>query len=409
MGAGQLRQAGDQADVAELGRAAMRRLAALVAWFFTVENGVALLIGGLERGSVILAFGAALLGVPFAVMVQQFRGVPRRPQIVAAVLVAAGYGYVVAFVAVGGGWPAGGLIAVNVAAALGASLAMVVGPMAGVAGCLVAVGSAMVGADDRFGDVVTSAPGALVTTAVAAVFAVIVGRGLDVTERELRAADVATTAREVAARRWDARRRLDRHLHDTVLSTLSLLTQPDLTADAESLRQRCREDLAVLLAVAPEALEALDVLDLPTASDDEGGGVFAVTDLEVHCHGVSWAEAAARLNAPGHAAVTGAVKEALRNIQRHGGGVAADVVVMLGADEVLVQVVDVGPGFDPTRIATDRLGIRDSIMSRMVDAGGSARIWSRLGAGTTVMLRVPANRCVHSEPVTKLGTAWSSA
>ncbi|WP_353813311.1 sensor histidine kinase [Agromyces sp. SYSU T00266] len=89
------------------------------------------------------------------------------------------------------------------------------------------------------------------------------------------------------------------------------------------------------------------------------------------------------------AAIEAAVAQCLMNVARHAG--VDDVEVALGrADgEVTVVVVDDGRGFDPERVPDDRIGLRTSIRGRIEQEGGRARIWSRPGVGTTVMLAVP--------------------
>jgi signal transduction histidine kinase len=56
-------------------------------------------------------------------------------------------------------------------------------------------------------------------------------------------------------------------------------------------------------------------------------------------------------------------------------------------------VRDDGRGFDPGRLAaaavSGRLGVSQSIIGRLRDAGGTAVVTSRPGQGTEVDLRVP--------------------
>jgi signal transduction histidine kinase len=54
-------------------------------------------------------------------------------------------------------------------------------------------------------------------------------------------------------------------------------------------------------------------------------------------------------------------------------------------------VEDDGAGFD-TRAAAAGNGVRRSIVARMLAAGGSARLDSRPGEGTRVVLRAPVRR-----------------
>ena len=72
----------------------------------------------------------------------------------------------------------------------------------------------------------------------------------------------------------------------------------------------------------------------------------------------------------------------------HAGTGRAELVIGQRDDAIAVLVVDGGRGFDPVSVASDRLGLRESIAGRMRAIGGSARVWSG-DEGTTVMLRVP--------------------
>jgi signal transduction histidine kinase len=92
-----------------------------------------------------------------------------------------------------------------------------------------------------------------------------------------------------------------------------------------------------------------------------------------------------------------AVGAALDNIRRHVGEQAqAWILVEDEPESVIVSVRDEGPGFDPARLAEaereGRLGVSQSIRSRLRDLGGSAEIFSAAGQGTEVELRVPKQR-----------------
>ncbi|WP_369687782.1 sensor histidine kinase [Streptomyces somaliensis] len=86
------------------------------------------------------------------------------------------------------------------------------------------------------------------------------------------------------------------------------------------------------------------------------------------------------------AACAGAAVEALRNV-RHAG--AAHVAVRLTGDHrgLELTVADDGRGFAPGRVRRTALGLRDSVVRRMADVGGTADVRSRPGHGTTVRLR----------------------
>ncbi|MEE4021552.1 hypothetical protein V1Y59_00570 [Gordonia sp. PKS22-38] len=87
-------------------------------------------------------------------------------------------------------------------------------------------------------------------------------------------------------------------------------------------------------------------------------------------------------------AIVDAMCEAIRNVRRHAGGDASCLVIgNLRADEVSVAVVDDGCGFEPTAVRPERFGVAVGIRRRMETIpGGSARVQSAPGRGTTVIL-----------------------
>lgn len=94
------------------------------------------------------------------------------------------------------------------------------------------------------------------------------------------------------------------------------------------------------------------------------------------------------LEAPVVAAFAEATGEAVRNVLRHAGDdAAAHVSVDARPGVARVAVRDSGAGFTASRVSERRLGIRVSIEQRMASvAGGSARVTSTPGRGTTVEL-----------------------
>jgi len=89
-----------------------------------------------------------------------------------------------------------------------------------------------------------------------------------------------------------------------------------------------------------------------------------------------------------------AVREVLDNVRRHAGDGASAWVLIEDHDEhVVVTVRDDGVGVAPGRFAeaaaTGRMGVANSIHGRIRDLGGHAVYDSRVGAGTTVELRLP--------------------
>jgi signal transduction histidine kinase len=209
----------------------------------------------------------------------------------------------------------------------------------------------------------------------------VVAAGLE-TERQLRAEE---------ARRADEREQ-HRQLHDTVLSTLTMVAAGAFAERSPALTAQADRDLRVLqgLAGAPA---------VPGEPGEPGGGLAPLADLgpELERAAVSAGDLAVRLNLapvtlPSQVAdqVAACVGEALRNVELHAGTGEAEVTVTGGAGWAVVRVTDQGRGFDPAAIPPSRRGIRESITGRMLAAGGRAAIASRPGAGTTVTVSWPA-------------------
>jgi signal transduction histidine kinase len=195
------------------------------------------------------------------------------------------------------------------------------------------------------------------------------------TDRQIRAEE---------ARRADEREQ-HRQLHDTVLSTLTMVAAGAFAEPSRALTVQAARDLRVLqeLAGAPAV----------------PGGPAPLTDLrpKLERAAASIADLAVRLKlapvtlpSPVADQLAACVGEALRNVERHAGTGQAEVTVTGGAGWAVVKITDRGRGFDPAATQPSRRGIRESITGRMLAAGGRAAIASRPGAGTTVTVSWPA-------------------
>jgi signal transduction histidine kinase len=202
----------------------------------------------------------------------------------------------------------------------------------------------------------------------------VVAVGLE-TERRIRAEE---------ARRADEREQ-HRQLHDTILSTLTMVAAGAFAGPSSALTSQAARDLHVLQGLkGPPATP-----DGPAPLIDLGPG------LEVAAAGT--AGLAVRLElvpvtlpSPVADQVVACVGEALRNVERHAGTGQAEVTVTGGAGWAVVKITDHGRGFDPAATPSSRRGIRESITGRMLAAGGRAAVASRPGAGTTVTVSWPA-------------------
>ena len=87
-----------------------------------------------------------------------------------------------------------------------------------------------------------------------------------------------------------------------------------------------------------------------------------------------------------------AVKQCLVNVLKHSGTSHAEVAVFASRTDVSVMVVDTGRGFDADGVAPDRFGLRGSVDRRIDEIGGSVKVFSTVGRGTSIVIRVPASQ-----------------
>jgi signal transduction histidine kinase len=84
-----------------------------------------------------------------------------------------------------------------------------------------------------------------------------------------------------------------------------------------------------------------------------------------------------------------ALAECLENVRRHSGVDHAHVTITDDEATVRAMVTDDGVGFELDAVGEGRLGFAESIVARLRDVGGNARLFSSPGSGTTVVLEVP--------------------
>ncbi len=196
------------------------------------------------------------------------------------------------------------------------------------------------------------------------------------TERQIRSEE---------ARRADEREQ-HRQLHDTVLSTLTMVAAGAFARPSPALAAQAARDVRVLqgLAVAPAPMppRLAPLTDLTAKLESAAA---SVDELAVRLRLVP-----VTLPSPVADQVVACVGEALRNVEQHAGTGQAEVTVTGGAGWAIIKVTDRGRGFDPAATPPSRRGIRESITGRMLAAGGRAAIISRPGAGTSVTVSWPA-------------------
>lgn len=201
---------------------------------------------------------------------------------------------------------------------------------------------------------------------------------------------------ERQASETEARRRQSaRLLHDTVLATLTLLAHSGIGVSADALRHQAAEDARLLrqlrLGSTPMpqfsgvySLEPVAETALGTTLESVKQR-FLRMGLSVRWHG------SGQVLLPSDVldAFLLALAECLENVRRHAGVDNADVTITQGEDVLRAVVTDAGVGFDPADVTEERLGFTESVVARLRDVGGNARLFSTPGAGTTVILEVP--------------------
>ena len=186
-----------------------------------------------------------------------------------------------------------------------------------------------------------------------------------------------------------AQREADNFVHDHILSVLKSV--PTVPATSPQLRRSAREALVSLHGSPESAAKACTCAELFSALSGRlraigGDGVVVSSSID---RDPPVPRSVAQ-------AFEGAAAEALRNSLAHAAGAAPErgasdrvtrtATLHSDPDGVVVTISDDGRGFDPDRTPLDRHGITGSIMTRMHDVGGTARIDAAPGAGTTVTL-----------------------
>lgn len=191
------------------------------------------------------------------------------------------------------------------------------------------------------------------------------------------------------------RRQGARLLHDTVLATLTLLAHSGVGVAPSALQLQAGEDARLLRQLrlgatpVPQSsgsynLEPVEETPLGTTLESVKQR-FGRMGLEVSWHGTG------QVLLPSDVldAFLLALAECLENVRRHAGVTDAHVTITDDESTVRAMVTDAGVGFDLRDIDEARLGFKESVVARLKEVGGNARLFSSPGAGTTVVLEVP--------------------
>ena len=247
--------------------------------------------------------------------------------------------------------------------------------------------------------------------------------------RHARAADVAIAQQEALQRdaavregRRAQEREQCRLLHDSVSATLTVVAAGGV-AGSPTLRAQAGRDLDVVERIQEPAGEP----SVPAAVGPPGDGAAGAGQADARgadplldggdlrgwlapvvsaqpALAVEVAVAEVAVPAAVGAALAAAVAEALRNVVRHAGVDRVRLHAWPAHGVVRVELADDGRGFDPARVRAHRRGLRESVVARMSQVGGSAAITSRPGAGTRIVLQWPTISADSPGPATADGS-----
>ncbi|MGA8725695.1 MAG: ATP-binding protein [Acidimicrobiales bacterium] len=211
------------------------------------------------------------------------------------------------------------------------------------------------------------------------VAAVVVDRGRrDGSEVDRIKAESAAHAEKLSAER--ERNRQHRLLHDSALQTLELIAS-GFVDDEESSRDRARVEAhrlrLALAGIKPES--GLDEALSQLCTEFAGQGL----NVDYTKSGVDDVPSELSL------VLSDATREVLRNVVKHAACERAVMRAVPADGGVQITVRDHGSGFDIEATGVG-FGLRQSVIARVEELGGSVVIWSKPGRGTRVTLWAPA-------------------
>ena len=214
--------------------------------------------------------------------------------------------------------------------------------------------------------------------------------GVDITERKQQEAEIRASRSRIIEASGEARRKLERNLHDGAqqrlvsLSVSLRLAESLLDSDPAGARQVLVGSRAELAAALEELRELARGIHPAVLTDQglraaiEALAVRAPLPIEIDLP-------ADRLPAPIEAAIYYVISESLANVVKYASATSVDVRVEVGEDWVTVTVSDDGVGgADPTR-GTGLNGLSD----RVAALDGTLRVDSRPGEGTRISAEMP--------------------
>lgn len=259
--------------------------------------------------------------------------------------------------------------------------------------------------------------GSILGPLISAGVAIVIGLGYramsqETQDRQALILDLLATREELAAASREAgtlaeRERLAREIHDTVAQGLSSIQMLLHAAERDVDDERTREKLRLARETAAENLgetrrfireltpPSLDEQTLPAALgrladavNEQAEQSGAPTRVTFSTNGTP-----VMLSMAADASLLRIAQGALANVLRHSEAGRAELTLSYLGDEVALDVVDDGVGFDPKearRSAADGVAFGITAMRQRAERqGGTVEIESAPGEGTAVSVRIP--------------------
>lgn len=203
----------------------------------------------------------------------------------------------------------------------------------------------------------------------------------------------------------EERERMAREMHDGLAQVLGYMNTQSLAIRkhvasgrlAEAQAELVRMDEAVQ-QVYTEVREA--ILDLRTSPTSGGGFLSSLQSYLERYHETTGIQTSLEVRGPvdtgrlqpaAEIQLMRVVEEALRNVRKHARAGAVTVGLALDGNVLQAVVHDDGQGFDPEKLPLrgwPRFGLQ-TMRERAQAIGGTFRVESRPGSGTSVLIRVP--------------------
>lgn len=196
------------------------------------------------------------------------------------------------------------------------------------------------------------------------------------------------------------RERLSREIHDTLAQGFTSVVALSRAADAALARgdvDAARDRLALIERTASDNLDEARLIvaeltpghlqsrTLGEALHRLGAAVSSENGLRAD---VRVTGEPVPLGGTAEVVILRTAQEALSNVRRHAGAGHAELILTYEhPEQVVLEVRDDGRGFDPAA-ARSGFGL-DGVQARAAEVGGSVRLRSEPGAGTTLRLEVP--------------------